>query len=226
MIAVLLASFLASTHASASFLIHTNRTAWETAVGPVSGTEDFNGFATDTSFINTTVPLNNMTIIGTSGSNGTNTQKIDAPPVQYSSYTYDGSSAVLGDLDGSSEYIRIDFLTPVTAWGVNTLGMSNGTRNTLITAFDADNNGLGTIVTDSSGSYTKQFYGFEMTTGTVDHLLFVNSTLSNDAFVLDDMAFVTLSTGPVVPEPSTYAMGVLALLGLGSYGYRQRAWQR
>ena len=66
--------------AQAALIQYTSFATWNAAVGPATGTENFNSFLVDAEFRTTTVAANNMTIAGEPGSNGSLTNKIDAPP--------------------------------------------------------------------------------------------------------------------------------------------------
>src|SRR5439155_12129667 len=66
--------------AQAAIMIFTDRPTWAAAAAPVNGGENFNGFASDTTFQNTSVPISNGSVSGQPGSNGAQTNKIDALP--------------------------------------------------------------------------------------------------------------------------------------------------
>jgi hypothetical protein len=194
----------------AAVTTYTDRTAWLTAAGPLSGTEDFNSFVADATFQNVSVPLNNMTVTGTTGVNGAATQKIDAPAFEFADhYDWDGTAYLLGDLDGDSQFFRIDFLTPVVAWGVDTIAMADLPRTTSFNIYSASDALLGTIAaTSPDDNSTRKFYGFELTSDSASYLVVRNSTDTNDAFSFDNIGFVT------VPEPAGTVPALAAFLGL------------
>lgn len=193
---------LAPFAANAALIGYSDLGTWTTDNGPATGTEDFNSFAADATFINTSVAANNMTISGETGANRAVTNKIDAAAFAFNGfYDQDGTSYLLGDLQ-SSQTIRIDFTTAVTAWGGFFRFISDGARDTRIRAFDASDMLLGEVLTATSPS---QFFGFGLTGGAASYITLQNFTSNNDVFGLDNVSFVT-----AVPEP-----GVLALLGLG-----------
>jgi len=45
-------------------------------------------------------------------------------------------------------------------------------------------------------------------------------------YLLDYTYTIAVGGGPVVPEPSSYAMGMLGLIGLGFYGWRRRHYRQ
>lgn len=196
--------------ASAAFISYTNEATWLGAVGPLSGTEDFNSFGVDTSFQGVSVALNNMSVIGTTGANGPFTQKIDALALEFSAfYDIDGTAQMLVDLQGSVQNTRIDFTNGVTAWGADFRGAADVPRDTRIHVYDALNSLLGTVfMTSSSSNNDLQFYGFQLTGGpTASYLIMTDNTDGNDVFGVDNIGFVTSE----IPEPSS-----LVLLGIGA----------
>lgn len=205
----------------AAVTTYTERTAWLTAVGPLSGTENFNSFVADASFQNTVVALNNMTVTGTTGINGAATQKIDAPAFEFAGhYDWDGTAYLLADLDAPGQFFRIDFVTPVIAWGVDTLAMADVPRTTSINIYSASDSLLGSIAaTSPDDNTTRKFYGFELSADAASYLIVQNSTGTNDAFSFDNIGFVT------VPEPAGTVLALGALLGLRQARRRVRKKQ-
>jgi len=198
--------------ASAAFISYTNEAVWLGAVGPLSGTEDFNSFVTDTSFIGVSVALNNMSVIGTSGANGVLTQKIDALALEFTGfYDIDGTAQLLADLQGSVQNTRFNFTNAVTAWGADMRGAADVPRDTRIHVYDSLNNLLGTVFMSSpSGNNTLQFYGFQITGGAAaSYIVFTDNSDGNDVFGLDNIGFVTSNNE--VPEPTS-----LVLFGIGA----------
>lgn len=201
--------------AQAAVITFTDRATWLAAVGPLSGTEGFSSFASDTEFRTTTVFANNMAISSGTGTNGTLSNKIDASPFEFAdTYPIDGSTYLLGDLltPGNAD-LHINFTTELTAWGADFRGIANDGRPTQVDIFDSSNVLLGTVPMASTGGAQLQFYGFQVTGGTADRILIANSSSFNDVFGIDNVGFVTTAA---IPEPSTYA---LMLAGLGFVGF-------
>ena len=194
----------------AALVSYTNLTAWTTDNGPATGIEDFNAFAVDTTFQNTSVIANNMTVTGEPGSNGLLTNKIDAPDYEFAAtYAQDNTPYLLGDLQ-STETIRIDFTTAVTAWGGFFRFISDGPRDTRIRVYDAADALLGEVTTFDAES---QFFGFGLTTEAADYIVMQNLTSNNDVWGLDNVSFVA------IPEPAS--MGLIGLVSGGIWFTRR-----
>jgi hypothetical protein len=216
--AAVVALFAYGTSARAALITYSSRATWAGAVGSPTGTENFNGFVADASFISpSSVAANNMTLSAGSGFNGATTNKIDVTPFVEAGYSGDGTPFALVELTATAT-MRIDFTAGVEAWGADFTGISDDVRVSRIDVFDASNALLGSIVAPTvAGTYNQRFIGFDLTGGDhADHLVFVftnPAAATNDVFGLDNVAFVT---NPV-PEPTT-----LALLGAGLVAARRR----
>ena len=217
--AAVVALFAYGTSARAALITYSSRATWAGAVGSPTGTEDFNEFVADASFISpSSVAADNMTLSAGTGLNGANTNKVDVAPFVEAGYSGDGTAFAFVELTATAT-MRIDFTAGVEAWGADFTGISDDVRVSRIDVFDASNALLGSIVAPTvAGTYNQRFIGFDLTgSDRADHLVFVFTNPSaavNDAFGIDNVAFVT--TNPV-PEPTT-----LALLGDGLVAARRR----
>src|SRR5258706_6231551 len=213
-------SLLISTRAEAALIAYTNEAIWQAAVG-ANTLDNLNSFAVDTDFKAAAVAIMNGTVSGTTGVNGALTQKIDANPLEFSGfYSIDGTSLILGDVTGAAQFLRFNFTAPVTAWGVQTSGLADVPRTTTIQVFDAGNVLLGTVFPTSADNTVRSFYGFQLTTGAADHIIFSNSNAANDVFGLDNIRFTTHPQA--VPEPASFfLLGSGVVIALAAHRRRK-----
>ena len=81
---------MTATSVQAAFISYSDLATWQTAAGPISGSENFNGFVADVSLSATPTPLNDGISIGSTTGNGsidvlpivnTNETDVDGTPV-------------------------------------------------------------------------------------------------------------------------------------------------
>ena len=221
-LAVLLVPLVTNT-STAGFISFSDRSVWETAVGTPTLTENFDGFAGDTSFVPSPLALNGMTLQADADVlDPTFESFVDAPPIVPAGQDVNGTAHAVGRvIDHTSLGItnwRLDFSTPATAWGADFRQAGIVVSGPLvIDVVDQGNSLLGTL---AANAVDLQFLGFQLDMGqTADHLIFRSDPAAGqngvDAFGMDNIALVSASNA--VPEPSTltlWSLGAVALIGL------------
>lgn len=217
-LATLLLGLSFSAASQAALVFYGNEASWNNAVGPVSGTEDFNAIPVGSSFKNTTLVANNMQIKATVGNNS-----IEVVSQAAAFFTIDNTPHLTSDLTGA-EFLRIDFDSAVKAWSATFRGIGNDDKNTDIKLFDVNDNLLGTIVTSASNNLALGFYGFLFTENEkVAYLTIQNPTSLRDTFAIDNISYVIASDAPIsnTPLPPSLALFATGLIGLAGLGRKK-----
>ena len=188
-----------------------DRAQWEAANGTVTFTEDFESFDVETSFLNTAVALNQMTLEASAGG-GCNCEDIQKIALkEYDDTDVNGSIQVTGATEfTSASTISLLFDNPVSAWGADFVG-HNGAENLLIDVLDLS----GALLMTLDATSDRGFLGFVAGPGEqVGSLIFrsgVDVADLREGFGMDNVAGVAIS----VPEPGTLALFGIGLFGMG-----------
>jgi hypothetical protein len=204
-----------------ALITYNTRATWSSAVSGTITTENLNGIVADTEFRTAPLSVTNMTIqeVGGPAPGGSSVNFVDASP--FSGTDVNGSSYILGDVGGTNNTrIRIDFTSPVSAFGFDEAGLF--VFSTIMDVYDAFNVLIGTTAPQGSGT----FYGFELDAGeSVGRVELRYAASGSDTFSMDDLSFVSFS-GPLLPPPPAPSLvpepSGLALLGIGAltlFGY-------
>ena len=198
---------------------YSDRASWLTAIGSVSGGEDFQSFVADASFDNTTIALADGMSIGTSGLIGqSGTNLIDVPPSNsgFGDLSIDGSSyAQLGSF-AADKNIFIAFAAPVSAFAADFVGLNDNSVRTRIELFSGDTL-LDTLLPEGLPCCTTpRFIGFAGDAGeTITEMRFVFNGVV-DAFGVDN-----IEIAEAIGEPGVLALFALGLVGL-AFARRRR----
>lgn len=184
--------------ASAVLVTHSDRTAWNVAVGGGPDyTVDFNAIATDVSYNDPdTFDAGPFTL----GSIGTDVRVpeplnyVDASPFRVNTFSIDGSTVASSRLGANSTAITISFDEPISAFGGDFARISDSTPVTL--TLNRVGGGTDDVMIPSIGA-TPEFFGVVGNPAAAySSLSFTNSGV--DEFWLMD----NLSAVVAVPEPS------------------------
>jgi hypothetical protein len=217
---------LFATNTNSAVIQYLDRTSWSSAVGTVSGTEDFSGFVSDTQFRTQTVALNGMSVSvdGVSQHLGTQANKIDVAAFEFpGSFDVDGSSYLLADIELAESVgafvpinLRFDFSNPLSAWGVDLASFANAT-SVQVEVFGPNPTDAALAsfhFPHGSGSPVSDFFGFHITDGLLaDHIVFSIAAGSGyETIGMDNIAYVS-----AIPVPAAiwlFGSGMLGLIGI------------
>lgn len=148
-----LALLLSALPAQAAFIEFTDRNAWLAAVGTTTGGEDFESFASDTSFSGGSVALSDGMSLGTMFNGGSYYNKVDVPAIQTVETDVNGSAhaRLFHGLSAVPILPYLDFGGAVTAFGADMKNLNDDIARTSISLF---NNGTSVAtLTPPCGAY-------------------------------------------------------------------------
>lgn len=222
---------LLTSSANATVVQYLDRASWSSAVGAVSGTEDFNGFTSDTQFRTQTVALNGMTVsAGVSQHHGASANIIDVATFEFSDgFAIDSTPYLLADIELAESggelvpiNLRFNFNNPLSAWGADLTSFP--TASTVLVEVFGPNLAdppLASFQYFPSGPGSEiDFFGFHVTDGLLaDHIVFsIGDASGYETFGMDNIAFVS-----AVPTPAAAWLFGSGLLGLVGMARRKKA---
>jgi len=204
----------------AQFDAYYDHTAWLSAAGPITGSEDFEGFTEDTCF-GSLLALSDGISIGPGCEDSGSFGKVDVSPFEFDQNNLSGNaSAAVNNVNGTC----LEFATPISSFGAFFGHINDSVLRTEIElSLSLGDVFQGTVVpTVDSGS--KRFYGI---VGPVfDTLCF--AFVTNDGFGIDDIEIVggevTVAVPVPVPTLSQWSLVLFSslILLLGGLGMRRR----
>lgn len=209
----LAAGTLLAAAAQAGIIEYNDRTTWLAAISGATGGENFNGFASDTSFDGTSVGLAAGMTIGSLTAAGVG-NIIDAPPVGASEHNVDGTSVafVFNGQSGTGAFPFIAFSDPISAFGADFKNLNDDFARTAVQLFDGMTL-LTTLDPVPTAVGVVRFWGFAADAGeTITEIRFLRN--DNDVFGIDDIE-IRAAAVAAVPEPATLALFGFGIAGLG-----------
>ena len=206
-VAVLAMVVTCTVAADAATISYTDRATWTAAAGGVTGGENFNSFASDTSFLAGSVLLSSGMSISLLNSDGNaNYNFIDVVPLASSESNVDGTAdARIFTGGGPPGTLPIlSFATPVYAFGADFVNLNDNLARTNVELRSGAS--LVTLLLPPIAATDEvRFWGF-VSDSPITRIMF--QRLQNDVFGMDN---IQINTGvAAVPEPTT-----LLLFGSG-----------
>ena len=223
-LSLILSSFVHSVNATV--VQYTDRAAWSSSVGAITGSEDFNTYTSDTQFRTQTISLNGMTLSasGVSQHHGTLANKIDVATFEFSGvFAIDSTPYLLADIEleesGGSFIpinLRFDFDDPLSAWGADLMSFPTAAI-VLVEIYGSTpaSPPLASFPYIPSGSTSEiDFFGFQVTDEVfADHIIFsIGSASGFETFGLDNIDYV--SGVPIPGAIWLFSTGLLGLIGV------------
>lgn len=206
---VLAMALVFTASAKADVVFYTNLANWQSAAGTPSFTEDFSGFATDTSFRTAPVGLNGMTI-RQEGVDAAFRNQVDVAPLEFSTGNGTNSGSLFTNAPegpAAGTQVRITFNALNQAFGLESWEGNSG-EGAVMEVYSGTTLLGSQALTDASGA----FLGYVLTNGdTATSVRFrsdrLNGGQGGEGFYIDNLAGVTAAA---IPEP-----GPLLLSGIG-----------
>jgi hypothetical protein len=205
----------ASTGASASLTLYTDRAAFQAALTGGFSTENFNGVVGEPSFQTAPLAVGSLTLQG-AGANQQDRNFIDQAPALFPEFNVDGSAfahLLVNSSQGGSS-VTIGFASSVFGFGADFAGMQDGLLRTELMV------GSDVFTPAITATNTIRFLGFISDTAFSTVTLRSASANNGDGFGVDNVTFGNVET---VPEPTGLALVVTALAGLGWATRRSKA---
>ena len=137
----------------------------------------------------------------------------------------DGSQYACSFVERADPF-RIDFLSPVTAWGADLLGIGNGGRETSLSFYDENDTLLSQTIFEDNGLLELMFFGVDLMDQVASYAQFDFLGIDNDGdaydlFSIDNITF-SIDRGEETPSPVPLPAGFVFLLtALGGLGMRK-----
>jgi len=209
-------SLVSSAVAESATITFTDRATWAAATGGVTGGENFDGFAADTSFDGSSLALASGMTIGTLVAAGGTANFVDAPAGGLDAETDVNGTAhanVFNGQSGGTTTPFISFSTSILAFGADFMNLNDNILRSQVELYSGAIL-LETLAPSVVAFGTVRFWGF-VSDVPVTEIRFTR--VANDVYGIDNIEI------SAVPEPATL---LLLGTGLGAVAARRRMRKR
>ncbi len=196
------------------FQTFTDRTDWVNALTATPSLEDFNSFASDTSFGGSSITAGSLTL--SSNANSSSEARIDVIPYGSSATGIDGTPMLRASGLDTGENITVGLPSAFSGFGFDYENHDGGS-DALIVSIDSEN-----VITLPGSSGTKGFVGIIATDGSFSDVVFQGGGSNGGIFnAIDNVEWGNAASTPV-PFEASPTLGLLAVGGIFGVNYLRK----
>ncbi|MEM1077236.1 MAG: hypothetical protein AAGI09_01810 [Pseudomonadota bacterium] len=209
--------------AVAAPVIYEDRTTFVQETGPQFSV-DFNDQVPDQNFGDSSLTVGKLTFSGPDVPNLPGAYNRTEVGPDFSGFHLDGTTFILG-ASTLDEAMRIDFDTPMLAWGAEFSDLADGGREVAVNVYDATDTLIASLEIADAPDQTQQFIGWDFAGEQASYLeiAFLDGLTNLEAFGIDNVLFsIQRGDGAPAPVPLPAPALLLGASGLALAALRRR----